>query len=253
MRQRPTQASQRRAQISHVIVGQLGGETSVSRELVPAASNTIPSSSFCDHVTDMLSSLTRCILRRRGAADADERSSLAEAAIGASIAAQGPEAVLTSVPLTVDPLHACDTWLLPILRKSIVGSELAFWGSYILPRARHVGTLAVAAAKAGKPAEHLKLAALELQLWNLLYSFANWARDLPVAMAAQGETLGLAFHNRPDLQACHPCSTPKIIFIIECSRIFERVCHFERVRLCTCRALVAATHTRACSPCNRAS
>ena len=48
--------------------------------------------------------------------------------------------------------------------------------------------------------EHFKLAALELQMWHTLASFANWATDVPEGMAAFGETLGLAFHNRRDLQ-----------------------------------------------------
>lgn len=47
----------------------------------------------------------------------------------------------------------------------------------------------------------MKLAALELQAWNCLASFANWAPDVPQAFEAFGATLGAAFQKRRDLQA----------------------------------------------------
>lgn len=54
---------------------------------------------------------------------------------------------------------------------------------------------------AGQGSDYLKLAALELQMWNTLASFARWAVDVPAALAAFGETLGAAFQRRLDLQA----------------------------------------------------
>jgi ribosomal RNA-processing protein 12 len=53
---------------------------------------------------------------------------------------------------------------------------------------------------AGKASDHLKLSALELQMWNVLESFARWALDAPEAIQSFGETLGAAFHSRMDLQ-----------------------------------------------------
>lgn len=53
---------------------------------------------------------------------------------------------------------------------------------------------------AGKSSDHLKLSALELQMWNVLESFTKWAHDVPEALNTFGETLGAAFQTRMDLQ-----------------------------------------------------
>lgn len=58
-----------------------------------------------------------------------------------------------------------------------------------------------ACVAAAQGEDHIKLAALELQMWNTLASFARWAVDVPAALAAFGETLGAAFQRRHDLQA----------------------------------------------------
>lgn len=207
----------------------------------------------------------------RGSADAEEYASAAHAAVGASIAAQGPRAVLAVVPVDLSDLSTCDTWIIPLLRKHTAGTEMAFWGEYMLPRARMIGSLAaraqhlgaplpwlctchrnrslwlsswcpaaaadtvrgtrqlrllrawpfpssylrgrgraawgcsgaamVCAGAAGHGADHIKLAALEMQLWGTLASFARWAVDVPAALSGFGETLGAAFSRRPDLQA----------------------------------------------------
>eukprot|EP00892_Ulva_mutabilis_P007664 jgi/Ulvmu1/526/UM001_0534.1 len=137
----------------------------------------------------------------RGSADAEESASLAHAAVGASISSQGPRCVLGVVPIDVTDLAACDTWMIPLLRKHTHSTDMAFWGEYILPRARIVGSLAARARHLGHGSDHLKLAALELQMWNTLASFARWAVDVPAALTAFGETLGAAFQRRPDLQA----------------------------------------------------
>lgn len=57
------------------------------------------------------------------------------------------------------------------------------------------------AGAAGHSVDHIKLAALEMQLWGTLSSFARWAVDVPAALSSFGETLGAAFQRRPDLQA----------------------------------------------------
>lgn len=78
-----------------------------------------------------------------------EYSSLAYAAMGSAIAAQGPRTVLAAVPLDVTDLSKCDTWIIPLLRKHAGGTEMAFWGEYMLPRARMVGSLAARAQHIG--------------------------------------------------------------------------------------------------------
>jgi hypothetical protein len=85
----------------------------------------------------------------RGSDDAEAASSLAQKTLGSAIGAQGPSTVLEVVPLDLQDLAECDTWLLPLLRKYATGSSLQFWGEYMLPRARAVGSMAAAARQAG--------------------------------------------------------------------------------------------------------
>ena len=93
----------------------------------------------------------------RGAADAAETANLAQSTLGVAISTQGPESVLNVVPITglersaagAADLADSETWLLPLLRKYVVGSKLALWGHYILPLARSVGQLSVAANASG--------------------------------------------------------------------------------------------------------
>jgi NUC173 domain len=96
----------------------------------------------------------------RGSTDAAESTSLAHAAIGAAIAAQGPRAVLEVLPLSLDNLEACDVWLLGLLRKHTAQAELRLWGEYVLPRARAFGEMTNRAQAAGAHPWHLLESAL---------------------------------------------------------------------------------------------
>lgn len=107
---------------------------------IPTVATERPRSTGCHHAH-------AC----RGSAEAAEATSLAHAAIGASIAAQGPRAVLAVVPVDVTNLATCDTWIIPLLRKHAGGTEMAVWGEYMLPRARMVGSLAARAHHLGAP------------------------------------------------------------------------------------------------------
>lgn len=57
--------------------------------------------------------------------------------------------MLEVVPLDLSDLVTCDLWLVPLLRKHTSGASLAFWGEYLLPRARHVGSIAMRIAQTG--------------------------------------------------------------------------------------------------------
>ncbi|KAK9815144.1 hypothetical protein WJX73_008694 [Symbiochloris irregularis] len=131
----------------------------------------------------------------------DGIASKAEAAMGAAIAALGPEAVLAVLPLnlieglagTAEPR----TWLIPILNSYVQQARLQFWFQQILPLARVLGE---ASAKAPIGMVKLQTAALEAQLWGCLSSFAIFPHDAADAFRANARQLGGAFEKRPDLR-----------------------------------------------------
>jgi ribosomal RNA-processing protein 12 len=73
------------------------------------------------------------------------------------------------------------TWLLPLIRRHVRGSKLAYWGKALMPTARDLFNLAKQMAMKQQSkvaqAEALKLQALELQIWQTLPAFACWPRD----------------------------------------------------------------------------
>ncbi|KAG2487102.1 hypothetical protein HYH03_014215 [Edaphochlamys debaryana] len=131
----------------------------------------------------------------------------AEATMGTAIKALGPELVLQVLPLqiaeglagTAEPR----TWLLPLLRRHVRHTKLAFWFKELLPLAMTLGGRAAALSAAGGAAAGalaLKCRTLELQLWHCLPAFISYATDMPSAYAgANVSTLASAFANRPDL------------------------------------------------------
>jgi len=108
----------------------------------------------------------------------------ASAALGAAIAALGPEVVLDVLPLGLGPAldgvrGAPDprAWLLPALRAHTRGARLGFWGTSLLPLARDMGSRSATAAAVGDRVRSLQTRALEMQLWQALPAFASYAVD----------------------------------------------------------------------------
>lgn len=58
--------------------------------------------------------------------------------IGAAVVAMGPAKLLTLLPITLyTESHSCtNAWLIPILRKHIVGASLEYYVDHIVPLAK---------------------------------------------------------------------------------------------------------------------
>jgi ribosomal RNA-processing protein 12 len=69
------------------------------------------------------------------------------------------------------------TWVLPALRVGVRGARLSHWCTHLMPLARDMGGRSGAAAAAGDRVRALQTRALELQVWQALPAFANWAVD----------------------------------------------------------------------------
>ena len=114
----------------------------------------------------------------------------AQNAIGVALRSQGPELVLSVLPMNlmegldghVGEDDAARTWMLPLLRMHVTGAHLDFWGQQLLVVARKLGTRAAAAGKGGRDQEAQVCSALEGQIWGTLPSFCRWAQDADDAL-----------------------------------------------------------------------
>lgn len=114
----------------------------------------------------------------------------AQNAIGMALRSQGPELVLSVLPMNLmeglDGQVAEDdtarTWMLPLLKMHVTGAHLNFWGQQLLVVARKLGTRAAAAGKGGRDQEAQVCSALEGQIWGTLPSFCRWAQDADDAL-----------------------------------------------------------------------
>lgn len=66
-----------------------------------------------------------------------------EACIGTAIIAMGPEKVLSLIPISLDEekLICSNTWMLPILKKYVVGASLLYFMEHIVPLAESVKSI----------------------------------------------------------------------------------------------------------------
>uniref|UniRef100_A0A8B9ZB12 Ribosomal RNA processing 12 homolog n=1 Tax=Anas platyrhynchos TaxID=8839 RepID=A0A8B9ZB12_ANAPL len=115
-------------------------------------------------------------------------------AVGAAVAAMGPEVLLEAVPLQIDGkeenLDFPRSWLLPVLRDYVQGARLGFFTSYFLPLAATLKSRALEFSQAGKSLE----------------SGACCPASAPTPRTCWGpskglaRTLGMAISERPDLR-----------------------------------------------------
>ncbi|XP_008809560.2 RRP12-like protein isoform X1 [Phoenix dactylifera] len=96
--------------------------------------------------------------------------------IGAAIIAMGPEKVLSLIPITFDKekLTCSNTWLIPILKKYVVGSSLQFFMEHIVPLAE---SLQNACDKVKKASKQKNLKSCVHGLWDLLPAFCHYPTD----------------------------------------------------------------------------
>uniref|UniRef100_A0A0N5B150 NUC173 domain-containing protein n=1 Tax=Syphacia muris TaxID=451379 RepID=A0A0N5B150_9BILA len=122
-------------------------------------------------------------------------------AIGAAVRYVGLEAVLSALPLGIDPevpstvLDFKKSWIMPILRVNINKASLAIFLHYFLPLAmklhKKAATLDSISAKVYNT--------IQKQIWELLPSFLNSTTDFESFFPELAPILGAALPERPDL------------------------------------------------------
>ncbi|KHJ84373.1 NUC173 domain protein, partial [Oesophagostomum dentatum] len=122
--------------------------------------------------------------------------------IGCAVRHVGAPAVLSVIPLDIDPNAAIlstefsRSWLIPVLRVNIHNAPLAFFASNILPIAvkiyRRLGSL--------DPVPQRLYTTLQMQLWELLPSFCESPSDLDKSFPQLAPVLGAAMNERDDLK-----------------------------------------------------
>ncbi|ESQ54996.1 hypothetical protein EUTSA_v10024271mg [Eutrema salsugineum] len=98
--------------------------------------------------------------------------------IGSAVVAMGPVRLLTLLPITLHAeSHSCENdWLIPILRRYIVGATLDYYVKHIVPLAK---SLMLASKGAKKSAHGKKLRPCGHELLRLLPAFCNYPTDVP--------------------------------------------------------------------------
>ncbi|KAF8049007.1 hypothetical protein N665_2330s0006 [Sinapis alba] len=97
--------------------------------------------------------------------------------IGAAVVAMGPVKLLTLLPITLHAeSHSCtNAWLIPILRRHIVGTSLEYYVDHIVPLAKSLMRVSKEAKKSG---HGKKLRACGHELLKLLPAFCNYPIDV---------------------------------------------------------------------------
>ncbi|VVB11942.1 unnamed protein product [Arabis nemorensis] len=98
--------------------------------------------------------------------------------IGSAVVAMGPVRLLALLPITLHAeSHSCtNAWLIPILRRYIVGASLEYYIDHIIPLAK---SLMLASKEAKKSTHGKELRACGHELLRLLPAFCNYPVDVP--------------------------------------------------------------------------
>ncbi|KAF7819035.1 RRP12-like protein [Senna tora] len=106
--------------------------------------------------------------------------------IGSAIFAMGPERFLTVVPISLDENSYSNIWLVPILKRYVIGASLAYYVDNIVPLAK---SFKQASRKVKKSAISQDLLAQAHELWGLLPSFCRRATDTYQKFACLSDVL----------------------------------------------------------------
>ncbi|XP_057783845.1 uncharacterized protein LOC131001469 isoform X1 [Salvia miltiorrhiza] len=108
-----------------------------------------------------------------------------EECISSAVAAMGPEILLSLIPISLD-FSCSNIWLIPILKKNIVGSSLQFFIDHIIPLAESFekGSHKVKNSVIGQD-----LQAYAHGCWELLPAFCHWPIDTYQSFASLSELL----------------------------------------------------------------
>ncbi|WCJ33450.1 ARM repeat superfamily protein [Euphorbia peplus] len=97
--------------------------------------------------------------------------------IGSSVVAMGPERLLTLIPISVDADNfTCSiVWLVPILKKHVIGASLGYYIEHIVPLAKSLAETIHKVKKKSVTGQDLQAYAHDL--WGLLPAFCHYPVD----------------------------------------------------------------------------
>ncbi|KAG0481229.1 hypothetical protein HPP92_012087 [Vanilla planifolia] len=99
-----------------------------------------------------------------------------EQCIGAAVVAMGPEKLLSLLPIAfdMDKLTCSNTWIIPILRKHVIGASLQFFMDNVVPLAQ---SLQEACKSVKEECALNNLQSCFHSLWDLLPAFCSYPSD----------------------------------------------------------------------------
>ncbi|KAG6427084.1 hypothetical protein SASPL_111324 [Salvia splendens] len=111
-----------------------------------------------------------------------------EDCIGSAVAAMGPEILLSLIPISLNgkDFSCSNIWLIPILKKNIVGSSLQFFIEHIIPLAE---SFEKGSKKVENPVIGQDLQAYAHGCWGLLPVFCHWPIDTYQSFPSLSELL----------------------------------------------------------------
>lgn len=121
-----------------------------------------------------------------------------EACIGSAVIAMGPQKVLSVIPISLlsDKLTCSNIWMIPILKKYLIGASLQYFMEHIIPLTESVKN----ASKKVKKASVLKgLQSCFHSLWDLLPAFCRYPTDTTKNFEALSKLLIVSLKEDPTL------------------------------------------------------
>eukprot|EP00850_Spirogloea_muscicola_P013416 SM000091S24574 [mRNA] locus=s91:123792:137528:+ [translate_table: standard] len=120
-------------------------------------------------------------------------------AIGAAVAAMGPDKLLSILPLDMDgpDLSKSRAWLLPILKQHCIGARLQAFATVLVPIATRLRARSAECTKEGRPIAAKNAESCVYLLWALLPAFCNYPRD--TSQAFQGKLIAQNRRARGDV------------------------------------------------------
>ncbi|KAJ0980485.1 hypothetical protein J5N97_008740 [Dioscorea zingiberensis] len=118
--------------------------------------------------------------------------------IGVAVIAMGPEKLLSLIPIYLNKgkMTCSNTWLIPILKKFVIGASLHFFIEHIAPLARSFQK-AYEKAKGKKLLQNLKSCSHDL--WDLLPVFCRYPTDISQSFESLCKILIVTMKEDPSL------------------------------------------------------
>ncbi|PKA62592.1 hypothetical protein AXF42_Ash012178 [Apostasia shenzhenica] len=121
-----------------------------------------------------------------------------EQCIGAAVISMGPEQLLAFVPVSfdVEKLTCSNTWIIPILKKYIIGASLQYFMDRILPT---VKSLQKACERVNNKSTLKRLQRCSHRLWDLLPAFCRYPVDISENFESLSKLFAMILKEDPSL------------------------------------------------------